>query len=254
MKKLILIIVGIALFTLSFFEAMADWTYTVRRGDTLYRIARRYGVSLAELRRRNGLWTDSLRVGQRIIIPTRTVRAQAGWTYTVKRGDTIFKISKRVGVPVSTLKAVNGLGNTLRIGQRITIPTGKTATAAAARGGSRAGTDAYMLARLIHAEAEAEPYVGKVAVGAVVMNRIESPKFPNTLAGVLYQPHAFETVSNGRIYSNPSNESIRAARDAVSGWDPTGGALYFFNPAKTANRWIWARNIIFRIGKHVFAI
>ena len=178
--------------------------------------------------------------------------ARANWTYTVKRGDTIHTISRRVGVSVGTLRSWNGLWTDyLRIGQRITIPT---ETVAATYGGSRVGVDRYMLARLISAEAESEPYTGKVAVGAVVLNRIESPKFPNSLAGVIYQPLAFETVSNGRIYSNPNSESVRAAGDAISGWDPTGGAIYFFNPSKTANRWIWARTIVLRIGKHVFAI
>ena len=157
--------------------------------------------------------------------------------------------------PVDTLRSVNGLAsNTLRIGQRLTIPTGGTTAATPAGGRFPGRVDTYMLARLIHAEAEAEPYIGKVAVGAVVLNRIESPLFPNTLAGVLYQPHAFETVTNGRIYNNPSNEAIRAARDAVNGWDPSGGALYFFNPAKVASSWVWTRTIVNRIGKHVFAI
>src|SRR5690606_22395981 len=236
--------------------AAADWTYTVQRGDTLHTISQRFGVSLGSLRQRNGLWTDSLRVGQRIVIPTGTAAATtSGWTYTVKRGDTLFTISQRVGVPVDTLRSVNGLAsNTLRIGQRLTIPTGGTTAATPAGGGSRAGVDTYMLARLIHAEAEAEPYIGKVAVGAVVLNRIESPLFPNTLAGVLYQPHAFETVTNGRIYTTPSNEAVRAARDAVNGWDPSGGALYFFNPGKIVSSWVWTRTIVNRIGKHVFAI
>lgn len=258
MKRLLVIVISIGLLFLLTGGVAADWTYTVQRGDTLYTIAQRFGVSVGSLRQRNGLWTDSLRIGQRITIPTGTGTAStaaSGWTYTVRRGDTLFTISQRVGVPVDTLRSVNGLAsNTLRIGQRLTIPTGGTTAATPAGGGSRAGVDTYMLARLIHAEAEAEPYIGKVAVGAVVLNRIESPLFPNTLAGVLYQPHAFETVTNGRIYNNPSNEAIRAARDAVNGWDPSGGALYFFNPAKVTSSWVWTRTIVNRIGKHVFAI
>ena len=88
------------------------------------------------------------------------------------------------------------------------------------------------MAHLIHGEAETEPYVGKVAVGGVVMNRIQNPKFPKTIAGVVYQPHAFESVSNG-IFNEPvSNESLRAALDAVSGLNPSGGALYFLIPRK----------------------
>ena len=178
------------------------------------------------------------------------VPASANWTYTVRRGDTLYRIARRVGVSVNTLRRWNGLWtNHLRVGQRITIPTQTTARAA---GGSRAGMDRYLLARLVHAEAEAEPYSGKVAVAAVILNRVESPKFPNTLAGVVYQPLAFESVANGRIYTNPSSDAIKAAGDAINGWDPTGGALYFWNPSKPVNRWIWSRRIITRIGRHVF--
>jgi len=178
------------------------------------------------------------------------VPASANWTYTVRRGDTLYRISRRVGVSVNTLRSWNGLWtNHLRVGQRLTIPTQTTARAT---GGSRAGVDRYLLARLVHAEAEAEPYSGKVAVAAVILNRLESPRFPNTLAGVIYQPLAFESVANGRIYTNPSSEAIKAAGDAINGWDPTGGALYFWNPSKPVSRWIWSRRIIARIGRHVF--
>lgn len=178
--------------------------------------------------------------------------AKADWTYTVRRGDTIFNIARRTGVRVDAIKSRNGIGDYLRIGQRIIIPTGAAATATATP--TRVGGDIYLLASLIHAEAGAEPYLGQVAVGGVVMNRVQNSKFPNTLAGVIYQPNAFESVSNGIINRPPSSESMKAAQDAISGWDPSGGALYFFNPAKTSNPWIWARRIINRIGKHVFAI
>lgn len=110
-----------------------------------------------------------------------------------------------------------------------------------------------LLARLISAEARGEPYVGQVAVGAVVLNRVRHPGFPNSIPGVIYQPGAFESVSNGQINLSPTTSAINAARDALNGWDPTGGALYFFNPAKTTNRWIWSRPIIAVIGNHVFA-
>ncbi|HEY8391607.1 MAG TPA: cell wall hydrolase [Capillibacterium sp.] len=178
--------------------------------------------------------------------------ASANWTYTVKRGDTLHRISRRVGVSLAQLRSWNGLWTDhLRVGQKLTIPT---QTSAGGGRGSRAGVDRYLLARLVHAEAEAEPYSGKVAVAAVLLNRIESPRFPNTLAGVVYQPLAFESVANGRIYTNPSSEAIKAAGDAINGWDPTGGALFFWNPSKPVSRWIWSRRIIARIGKHVFAL
>lgn len=176
----------------------------------------------------------------------------ADWTYTVRRGDSLYKIARRTGVTVGALRARNGIwGNLIRIRQKIIIPTTRRTTK---KSPTRTSGDIALLARLIHAEAGAEPYVGKVAVGGVVLNRVQSSKFPQTIAGVIYQPHAFESVSNGIINRAPSKESLKAARDALSGWDPSGGALYFFNPAKTRNRWIWARRIINRLGKHVFAI
>ncbi|ABB15919.1 cell wall hydrolase [Carboxydothermus hydrogenoformans] len=114
-------------------------------------------------------------------------------------------------------------------------------------------SDLYLLARIIRAEAEGEPYAGKVAIAAVILNRVRHPGFPNTIAGVIFQPGAFESVANGRFWSLlPNRESIKAAYDALRGWDPTYGALFFWNPAKKVSRWIWTRKIIARIGKHVF--
>lgn len=184
-----------------------------------------------------------------LLIPT-VVRAD--WTYTVRRGDTLFNIAKKTGLTVNSIKARNGLGNnSLRIGQRITIPT---ATSASTSSPAPTGGNSYLLASLIYAEAGAEPYVGMVAVGGVVLNRVQNSKFPKTIAGVIYQPQAFESVSNGIINRAPSSDAQKAARDALNGWDPSGGALYFFNPSKPVNPWIWARRIINRIGRHVFAI
>lgn len=111
-----------------------------------------------------------------------------------------------------------------------------------------------LLARLVEAEAEAEPYIGKVAVAAVMINRVEDPAFPGTLSGVIYQPWAFESVMNGRIwrvYNFP--ESRKAAQAALNGWDPAYGALYFWNPATATSRWVWSRSVIVQYGKHVFA-
>lgn len=111
-----------------------------------------------------------------------------------------------------------------------------------------------LLARVIAAEAEGEPYVGQVAVGAVILNRVRHPDFPNTIAGVIYQPHAFESVTNGLIWRRtPSAEARRAAQDALNGWDPTYGALFFWNPYKPVSAWIWSRPIIVQHGNHVFA-
>lgn len=114
--------------------------------------------------------------------------------------------------------------------------------------------DLYLLARTIYGEGRGEPYTGQVAIGAVVMNRVRSPQFPNTISGVVYQRHAFTAVSDGQINLTPDDKAMKAAKDAINGWDPTGGALYYYNPAVATSAWIFDRQTITVIGKHVFAI
>ncbi|SET67729.1 N-acetylmuramoyl-L-alanine amidase [Natronincola peptidivorans] len=150
----------------------------------------------------------------------------------------------------------NGLTVDGIVGPQTRNALGMAATASApaapvSRGVSRSD-DVELLARTIHAESKGEPYEGQVAVGAVILNRIRSADFPNTLAGVVYQPCAFEPVKRGTINEAPNDSAYRAARDALNGWDPTGGALYFWNPATATSRWIWTRTITLRIGRHVF--
>lgn len=115
-------------------------------------------------------------------------------------------------------------------------------------------SDLYLLAKAIHAEGRGEPYVGQVAIGAVILNRVRNDKFPNTVAGVIYQKNAFTAVSDGQINLAPNETAMRAARDAVNGWDPSGGAIYYYNPAIATSSWIFSRKTIAVIGKHVFAV
>lgn len=115
-------------------------------------------------------------------------------------------------------------------------------------------SDVQLLARAINGEARGEPYEGQVAVGAVILNRVKDSKFPNTIAGVIYQSGAFTAVSDGQI-NVPIKEGatvVKAAQDALNGWDPTDGAIYYFNPATATNKWIWSRPLIKTIGKHRF--
>lgn len=119
--------------------------------------------------------------------------------------------------------------------------------------GVSSSKDANLLARIIHGEARGEPYTGKVAVGAVVLNRTRDSRFPKTIAGVIYQPGAFDAVDDGQINLAPDNSSLKAAQDALNGWDPTYGCIYYYNPATATSKWIWTRPIIIRIGKHNFA-
>lgn len=111
-----------------------------------------------------------------------------------------------------------------------------------------------LLARVIHAEARGEPYTGMVAVGAVVLNRVRDSRFPNTISGVIYQPHAFTPVANGEINRPADENARRAAQDAVNGWDPTNGCVFFYNPATATSAWIFSRETRLQIGKHVFAV
>lgn len=112
--------------------------------------------------------------------------------------------------------------------------------------------DVALLARLISAEARGEPYKGQVAVGAVVLNRVDSPIFPNTIAGVIYQNGAFTCITDGQFNKEVSESAYRAARDALNGVDPSGGAIYYFNPATATSKWIWSRPLLVVIGKHHF--
>ena len=111
-----------------------------------------------------------------------------------------------------------------------------------------------LLARIISAEARGEPYVGQVAVGAVILNRIEHPSFPDTLSGVIYQNGAFTAVTDGQFYQNVADSAYKAARDALNGWDPTGGCIYYYNPAKTSNSFIRSRQVVTVIGSHRFCL
>ncbi len=115
-------------------------------------------------------------------------------------------------------------------------------------------SDVYLLAKAIYAEGRGEPYVGQVAIGAVIINRIRSAAFPNSVSGVVYQKGAFTAVDDGQINLTPNETALKAARDAMNGWDPTGGALYYYNPAVATSSWIFDRQTITVIGKHVFAI
>lgn len=115
-------------------------------------------------------------------------------------------------------------------------------------------SDVYLMAKAIYAEGRGESYTGQVAIGAVIMNRVKSPQFPNTIAGVIYQKGAFTAVADGQISLEPNDTAYRAARDAMNGWDPTYGCLYYYNPAVATSAWIFTRETVTVIGKHVFAI
>lgn len=151
----------------------------------------------------------------------------------------------------------NGIAADGVVGSRtaaaIGITIGSDGGAYKPSGGGTATGDVYLLARAIYGEARGEPYAGQVAVAAVILNRVASAKFPNSIAGVIYQPGAFTAVDDGQINLTPDETAIKAARDALNGWDPSGGALYYFNPNTATSAWIWSRPLIVVIGRHRFA-
>ena len=117
---------------------------------------------------------------------------------------------------------------------------------------TNSSSDLNLLARLVHAEARGEPYTGQVAVASVVLNRVKSSSFPNSVAGVIYQSGAFSVVNDGQINLTPNATAKKAAQDAINGWDPSYGAIYYFNPKTATNKWIWSRPVTVVIGRHRF--
>ena len=120
------------------------------------------------------------------------------------------------------------------------------------QGTSSNSSNVNLLARVIYGEARGEPYTGQVAVGAVVMNRVKSSSFPNTISGVVYQNGAFDAVKDGQVNLTPNDTAKKSAQEAINGWDPSYGSIYYFNPSTATNKWIWSRPMTVTIGKHRF--
>lgn len=174
------------------------------------------------------------------------------WGYYTGSVDGVF--GYQTYLAVKNFQSKNGLSSDGIAGDRTLAALGimnAGSSNTTAKYGSNS-QDLMLLARLINGEARGEPYAGQVAVGAVVINRTRDSRFPSSVAGVIYQPGAFTATVDGQIDANLEQTSINAARDALNGWDPSGGAIYYFNPAKTTNAWIWSRPLIKIIGNHRF--
>lgn len=168
------------------------------------------------------------------------------WGYYDGDVDGIFGLQTQKAVKKFQEKnglAADGIAGTLTL-QAMGLSAGST--------GTQSSNSVELLARVISAEARGEPYTGQVAVGAVILNRVEHPSFPDTIAGVVYQPGAFTCMTDGQINQPVSESCRRAAQDAMNGVDPTGGAIYYYNPSKTSNEWMLSRPVIKQIGNHLF--
>lgn len=171
------------------------------------------------------------------------------WGYYTGAVDGIFGAKTKAAVQYFQRK--NGLVADGIVGNKTLVALGMSVSSGATS--SYSDTDINLLARLIYGEARGESYVGQVAVGAVVMNRIKSSSFPNTMSGVIYQSYAFTAVADGQINLTPDATAKKAAQDAMNGWDPTYGAIYYYNPKTATSAWIFSRQTTITIGNHVFA-
>lgn len=173
------------------------------------------------------------------------------WGYYSGSVDGIY--GKNTVAAVKLFQKKNGLTVDGIAGTKTLAAMGITSSGSQSQSGTYSDSDVTLLARLIYGEARGESYVGQVAVGAVVMNRIKSASFPNTMAGVIYQSYAFTAVNDGQINLTPNATAKKAAQDAMNGWDPTYGAIYYYNPAIATSSWIFSRKTTVTIGNHVFA-
>lgn len=231
--------------------ASASSSYTVQSGDSLYFIAQKYGVTVNALKSANGIYSDQIYPGQQLAIPGSGTSIST--KYTVVSGDTLYLISDRFGVSVDTIRRANNIWkDVVYPGQVLYIPGARTTMQmTASRGFARSDLD--LLARAVYAEARGEAYEGQVAVAAVILNRTKNPNFPHTIPGIIYEPWAFSSVDDGQINLAPDATAYKAVQDALKGWDPTYGALYYWNPATATSKWVWSRQITTQIGNHIFA-
>ncbi len=199
---------------------------------------------------------ESLRRGSRGDLVTTLQKRLKTWGYYTGNVDGVFGSQTEQAVKYFQRKnglAVDGIvGPATAKAVGISLTGGSSGGSSSSSGTGSSSSDVYLLARCVYGEARGESYKGQVAVAAVVLNRVRSSSFPNTISGVIYQPGAFSVVSDGQINLTPNDTALKAARDAMNGWDPTGGCLYYYNPAKTSNKWILSRPIMMRIGNHVF--
>lgn len=203
---------------------------------------------------KNTAEADTYKYGARGAVVTEIQSRLKRWGYYTGGVDGVYGYGTYTAV--KSFQRKNGLTADGVVGNQTLAALGINSPSTSNTGTAKVSTsnnsDVMLLARCINGEARGEPYEGQVAVGAVIMNRTRDSRFPSTIAGVIYQPGAFTAIVDGQIHAEMQQSSINAARDALNGWDPSGGAVFYYNPAKTTNKWIWSRPLIKIIGKHRF--
>lgn len=191
----------------------------------------------------------SVKQGAKGEIVTTIQKKLKNWGYYSGSVDGIF--GSKTKAAVVKFQKKNGLAADGIVGAKTAAAMGISLSGST---GTTTNTDSdlYLMARAVYGEARGESYTGKVAVAAVILNRVKNKSFPNTVSGVIYQPWAFSAVNDGQINMGTNDECIKACRDAMNGWDPTYGCIYYYNPKTATNAWIRSRPVVVTIGKHVF--
>jgi|SRR5690554_2099514 len=215
--------------------------YVIQRGDSLWKISKNFGVSIADIKKANDLSSNTILAGASLEIPT---------VHSVKKGDTLFGLANKYGTTVKAIQKANGLSDDLiLVGQKLHIPE----QANHGQKFSATAEEVELLARAVYSEARGESFQGQVAVASVIINRVKHHDFPNSVNGVIYEPWAFTAVHDGQFWLTPNQTAYDAVNEALAGNDPTHGAVFYYNPVTATNQWIKARPIITQIGNHVFA-
>lgn len=232
--------------------------HLVQAGESLFKIARQYGVTVEAIRKANGLNGDSIGVSQTLKIPISQRKSADSRIYIVHTGDPLYLIAKRNGISVKALLEANNLSSASAIlpGRRLIIPKRSSGSEGPQRRFNLSQSDIDLLARLVSAESAGEPFLGQVAVAATILNRLEDPRYPNTIPEIIYQvdngKYQYSPVLDGRINLPASSSAYQAIEQALQGVDPSNGANGFYNPAKTSNEWVRSQPVTATIGAHVF--
>lgn len=256
-KRSAAVLSGVLLSTMLFAGTAYGASYRVMSNDSLYKIGLLFNTSASTIMADNKLSGTTIYPGQVLYVRSGT--------YTVKSGDTLYLIAQRHGILLETLRKINNKwDNVIYPGQQLSIPLGANASGSTSAPGTSTPGKAVisytqeeleLLARLVTAETESEPYSAQVAVAAVVVNRVKSDIFPNTITSVIYQKsdgyYQFTPVENGWINKPTTTQARNAALEALNGSDPSNGALYYFDDSAT-NKWLWSKPIKARIGHMVY--
>ncbi len=213
-----------------------------------------FAVNIFLITMAQNAWADLYKKGSSGAVVSEIQKRLKNWGYYTGAVDGVY--GSKTEEAVKYFQRKNGLSPDGQVGNQtlaaLGINPGSAGGGSGASGGSGGSGDLELLARLISAEARGEPYEGQVAVGAVVLNRVEHASFPNSVSGVIYQSGAFSCLDDGQFNEPVAESAYRAAQDALNGSDPSGGAIYYFNPATATSQWIWSRPLIVQIGSHRF--